>query len=88
MLVMTVFGGITLVPPSAWETPHETCSPAVEGMLLMMAVPVAASPVLAIGFGPASAASKTCPFGMRAAGASSAPKLACLTVPNGFRKTP
>ena len=44
MLVMTVFGGITFGGAVRLGDPQETCRPAVEGMLLTMAVPAAASP--------------------------------------------
>src|SRR5512133_1790063 len=81
MLVMIVFGGITFEFPSAWKTGQVNCKPAVDGILLMTLEPVAVSPFWLIGFGPASAASKTCPFGIKAAGASSAPKLACRMLP-------
>src|SRR5262249_50959905 len=88
MLVMRVLGGITSVFPSAWATDQETCRPAVEGIPLITVEPAVVLPVVLIGFAPASAANITCPFGMRAAGASSAPKLACLMVPNGLLKMP
>ena len=88
MLVMMVPGGITFLVPSAWATAQVTCRPAVEGMLRMMSDPAAASPFWFMGFGPASAANRTWPLGISAAGASSAPKLAPRTAPKGLLKVP